>query len=95
MIKRRGFDKAGAAAVKLMTELQPYRGGNVALRAIHDLNIRDKHKMLIVNPVSFSSPVIDTRAPGGGFAIVGDPTKPSETKLLFPADSALTGIGQS
>ena len=48
MIKSRGFDKAGEAAVRLLKEHRPYAGGNAALRAIHDLNIRDKHKMLIV-----------------------------------------------
>jgi hypothetical protein len=90
MIKRRNFDRAGPAAIKLLREWKPYRGGNAALRAIHDLNVRDKHQMLIVNPMSFASPIIDTRPPEGGIAIVGDPTKPSELKLVFPGDCALS-----
>jgi hypothetical protein len=28
-------------------EIQPYKGGNVAIRPIHELNIRDKHRLLI------------------------------------------------
>jgi hypothetical protein len=88
MIKSRGFDKAGDAAVRLMKEIKPYASGNAALRAIHDLNIRDKHKMLIVNPMRASSPVIDTQAPGGGIAFVGDPNK-SSVEVSFPDDCAL------
>ncbi len=49
-IKGKGFHKAGHAAVALLKELQPYKGGNLALRAIHDMDIRDKHQELL--PVS-------------------------------------------
>jgi hypothetical protein len=91
MIKSRGFDKAGPEAVQLMKELKPYSGGNAALRAIHDLNIRDKHKMLIVHPIRAASPIIDTQAPGGGIAFVGDPNKPSSIDVSFPDDCALAG----
>jgi hypothetical protein len=91
MIKRRGFDKAGADAVRLMKELKPYKSGNVALRAIHDLNIRDKHKMLIVHPMKAGSPIIDTQHPGGGIAFVGDPNKPSSIEVSLPDDCALAG----
>jgi hypothetical protein len=48
MIKRRSFHKAGEAAVALLHEFAPYRGGNIALRAIHDLDIQDKHTSIIV-----------------------------------------------
>jgi hypothetical protein len=47
MIKKRHVDRAAPQAVDLIRSLQPYRGGNQALRAIHDLDIRDKHQMLI------------------------------------------------
>jgi hypothetical protein len=47
MIKRRNFDRAGSDAVALVKSLKPYRGGNDALRAIHDLDVLDKHQALV------------------------------------------------
>jgi hypothetical protein len=44
MIKRKRFNRAGRNAVALLHELRPYRNGNSALRAIHDLDIQDKHQ---------------------------------------------------
>lgn len=46
-IKSKSFDFAGADAVALLESFAPYRGGNDLLRAIHDLDIRDKHTALI------------------------------------------------
>ena len=50
MIKRRNMDRASPAVVALIKNLAPYKGGNAALRALHDLDIMDKHQALI--PVS-------------------------------------------
>ncbi len=36
--------RASPEAVRLLRSLKPYAGGNEALRAIHDLDIQDKHK---------------------------------------------------
>ena len=47
MIRRRNFHRAPSAAVALLKEIKPYKAGNEALRAIHDLDIRDKHNDLI------------------------------------------------
>lgn len=92
-IKRRNFYRAGQAAVDLLTEMKPYKGGNIGLRAIHDLDIQDKHKELIPGTVSvasaaFSLPVIEGKVVP---KIIGDQSKPSELRLLFPNDSALAG----
>lgn len=46
-IKDKKFNRASTEAQKLMEGLKPYRGGNAALRAIHDLDTRDKHSALI------------------------------------------------
>lgn len=46
-IKSKHFYKAGPDAVALLETLAPYKGGNERLRAIHDLNIRDKHTAII------------------------------------------------
>jgi hypothetical protein len=46
-IKRRYLDRAVPAAVDLVRALKPYKDGNIELRALHDLDIQDKHRMLI------------------------------------------------
>lgn len=46
-VARRNFDRAGQDAVTLLHEFAPYRGGNELLRAIHDLDIEDKHTSLL------------------------------------------------
>jgi hypothetical protein len=46
-IDNKKFYRAGDDAVALLEKFQPYRGGNEKLRAIHDLDIRDKHKSII------------------------------------------------
>jgi hypothetical protein len=47
VIKSKQLTRASAPAVALLKSLQPYRGGNDVLVAIHDLDILDKHRMLI------------------------------------------------
>ncbi|MBI4922325.1 MAG: hypothetical protein HY834_11290 [Devosia nanyangense] len=53
-IARRRFAKAGDDAVALLKTFEPYRGGNDRLRAIHDLDIQDKHTGIIVTLAQFS-----------------------------------------
>lgn len=47
MVKKRHLDRAGADIVEVVRSFKPYKGGNELLRAIHDLDITDKHKTLI------------------------------------------------
>lgn len=47
-IKNRNFHLAGEDAVALVTQFAPYKDGNVRLRAIHDLDIEDKHTALLI-----------------------------------------------
>jgi hypothetical protein len=47
MIRKRKVDKAAPEAVALIKQLKPYRGGNIAIRAVHDLDIWDKHRAII------------------------------------------------
>lgn len=47
MIKERHVDRAGEDVVEIIRSLKPYKGGNDMLRAIHDLDITDKHKTII------------------------------------------------
>jgi hypothetical protein len=46
-IKSKHFDRASAEAVDLLKSLKPFKGGSAALRAIHDLDVMDKHHTLI------------------------------------------------
>lgn len=101
MIKRRNFNRAGEAAVRLLKEWKPYIGGNKELRAIHDLDVQDKHQMLIPGAVGVASPILElydeNKKPyldvDGNPApkIHGDPNRPSSVQLQFPVDSALAG----
>ena len=47
MIKKRHIDRAGEKVVEIVKSLKPFKGGNILLRALHDLDITDKHKSLI------------------------------------------------
>lgn len=87
-IKDKNFHRAGADAVTLLRTLAPYAGGNTALRAIHDLDIQDKHKTLIPVPSAFNvtvemAPVDDNKLE----------ISPAQGQIVFhfPADSALAG----
>ena len=55
-IKRCKFDQASAEAIALLKSLKPYRGGNDALRAVHDLDVMDKHRALILTTDMISAP---------------------------------------
>ncbi len=47
-ISNKNMDRASKEAVELIRQLKPYRGGNNALRAVHDLDIQDKHTGIIL-----------------------------------------------
>lgn len=49
MISRSNFDRCGPDAIGILETLKPYKGGNDELRAIHDLDIGDKHRALIIS----------------------------------------------
>jgi hypothetical protein len=47
MIKKRGLDGTGEAVIRAIHACAPYPNGNDGLRAIHDLDVLDKHQTLI------------------------------------------------
>jgi hypothetical protein len=47
MIKLKNFNRAGPEAVSVLKFLKPFRGGNAGLRALHDLDVADKHQALV------------------------------------------------
>jgi hypothetical protein len=65
MIKKRNMHRASAEVVDLIKSFKPYRGGNAALRGIHDLDIMDKHRMLIPSISSIHYPIGGIGAPFG------------------------------
>lgn len=46
-ISDRKIRRAGDDVVQVVRNLKPYAGGNDALRAIHDMDVADKHTMLL------------------------------------------------
>jgi hypothetical protein len=91
MIKNKNFDKAGAEAVQLLRELKPFNGGNAALRALHDLDIQDKHHSLIPNASMMTTPQITADMSSGKPVIrLVEGSVPIMT-TTFPKDSPLAG----
>jgi hypothetical protein len=89
-IKKKRFYKAGSDAVDLLRKFAPYHGGNEALRAIHDLDIQDKHRALIVTGSTMNVEV-------AGSYNIDDPTKhdltvvASDIHYVFPEGWPLGG----
>ena len=79
------------AGTCLVRALQPYPDGNLLLRAIHDLDIEDQHRALIPGVANIASPVISRWDNDGklGCYVVGNPTAPSELRVVFPNSSPL------
>lgn len=63
-IRKANFHRASAGAIDLLRSYKPFRGGNAALRALHDLDVADKHRALV--------PAVATTTMKGTF----DPRKP-------------------
>jgi hypothetical protein len=93
MIRTRQFDRAGDRAVQVLCGLKPYRGGNAALRAIHDLDVQDKHTSLILAKTSVAIPIVRTLDNDGtpSIALGGKPPKISKITAVFPPGSVLAG----
>jgi len=56
MIKKRRLHRSGRAVIEAIKATAPYRGGNDGLRAIHDLDVQDKHQALIPMATAASIP---------------------------------------
>lgn len=89
-IKSRRFDKAGDDAVALLRQFAPYSGGNERLRALHDLDIQDKHTTLVptghtMNVTVEGAYLIDDLAQNT-FTVRGD-----DIHYVFPPDTAFAG----
>lgn len=90
MIRKKNFHRAGVDAIEVLKGLMPYKGGDYMLRGIHDLDIRDKHQMLILVPLTSFSPVIRMWDDDGTYNPTVMPDSVEEPKLYFPEDSAFS-----
>lgn len=101
MIKRRKFHRASPEAVDLLKSMAPYKGGNTLLRALHDLDVMDKHQLIV--PVSATTHVrgLSSTYSHGGYVSIphanvpgvmriapgGVTTGTVETKVVFSQDA--------
>ena len=101
MMKRRNCHRASLKVRERIVQLKPYKGGNERLRALHDLDIIDKHHTLIPNCQIATFPPVSvltdsTGAPIGfnegkiEFAVDPD-AKPTMT-FAFPETGPLAGL---
>jgi hypothetical protein len=91
MIRARQFHRAGERAVQVLRGLKPYRGGNAALRAIHDLDIQDKHTSPILAKTTVSIPIVRTVDNHGTITRIAFGPNLSKITVVFPPGSVLAG----
>ena len=78
IIKKRNFHRASKEAVDEIRKLKPFKGGNLALRALHDLDIQDKHHSLVPMAKNVTTPQI-----GPATDSAGNPLGFAQGKLQF------------
>ena len=83
-IEDKKFDRAGPKTVELLHKIGPHHEGNKELRGLHDLDIMDKHKLILpvlhgfhASNVVLDGPsgklVAEVSGPGDGFSISAGP----------------------
>jgi hypothetical protein len=88
MIVKRRIDRAAPEVVDIIRSLKPYKGGNIALRGIHDLDIGDKHIQL--TPIAMVSGIPDHQLRVGDkvlYTMIGSrvcPVKDGTIVISFP-----------
>lgn len=93
-IKEKKFDRAGTDASVLLRRYAPYRGGNSVLRAIHDLDIIDKHKSLLPDAMWSANVIRITISEKDGIKVPIASIHPnaiSSFRLVFATDGPLSG----
>ena len=91
MIVKRNFNRAGPEEVRLLKELKPYKGGNAALRALHDLDIQDKHHSLIPSAAAMTTPEVAADMSSGKLVLRMVEGSVPVIGITFPADGPLAG----
>lgn len=100
LMQARHLDRAGAADQATILALQPYHGGNAALRGLHDMDIQDKHHALIPVANFVTTPEIRMKTDAAGKPLGFDEGKlepelvaGSEGRIdfVFPNESPFVG----
>jgi hypothetical protein len=91
MIKKRNFHRARPEAVELVRKLRPYKNGNILLRAVHDMDIEDKHTGILLQISYINTPGIGIGMAddkigllGGGSTILSENLKARQGKFPIP-----------
>lgn len=92
MIKSRRLNHIGRDFIEIIEETKPYKGGNDGLRAIHDLDLTDKHQMLVptVSVAKLDWPVEIKEGPK---KFVTGVTHDGQRLVIFPRSYAKLPIG--
>lgn len=99
-MRARKIHRASAAVQDLIRKLRPYYGGGSALRALHDLDIADKHHSLIEIATNITTASVRVVCDERGAPIIGpdgkarlevEPGSEPTAVFAFAKDSALAG----
>lgn len=90
-ITKRKFDRCGPDAVDLLRKFAPYHGGNDRLRALHDMDIRDKHVALMLTQSETAFEIKPPFTMNTGWEFKGPATIKS-LHFKFPPDTPLAGL---
>ena len=82
-INRKNMNRASLDVVELIKTLQPYEGGNKLLRAIHVMDIQDKHRALLPTIGMVSTPAFTTTPYSKNLILRSTIFSPMNTPLLF------------
>lgn len=90
------FHRASHEDKVILRSLRPYKGGNVLLRALQDLDIQDKHRALIPVVNSVSTPTVRVRpetnvSPFGDLIAELDASEPPALRVCLPQGGPLGG----
>lgn len=85
------FSRAGTQAVDLLRSLRPYPEGNTLLRALHDLDIYDKHRALIPAGGNITTPEVKAEIIDGRAVISAVQPSNPKMRLVFPENVPLSG----
>lgn len=88
-MRARKIHRASTAVQGLIRKLKPYHGGNAALRALHDLDIADKHRSLIEIATTITTPCVRVVCDERGAPII-DPD--GKAKLEVESSSEPTAV---
>lgn len=83
-IKNHNFDRAGTSYVQLLREIAPYTDGNEALRGLHDLDITDKHQVILPTYPKIFVPHLKVHFQDGAMVEIKNCDFPPDLEIALP-----------